>query len=81
MSALEIRFSGSRWAVYVSGAGAYRMLRALRDGRPPEFDRRRRRYIVTESLAGDLLALADAEGRRTVVLGQPEQPVDQGRLW
>ncbi|RHW25449.1 hypothetical protein D0Z08_19680 [Nocardioides immobilis] len=82
MTALEVRFTGSRWAVYVAGGGAYRMLRNLRDGRPPEFDRRRRRYVVTERVARDLLAAAEADGRRVVVTGQSEtDAASQGVLW
>jgi hypothetical protein len=81
MTPLAVRFTGSRWAAYVTGPGASRMLRQLRDGRAPDWERGRRAFVVTERVASDLLALADAEGRPVIVTGQPEQAVDQGRLW
>lgn len=82
MSALHVRFTGSRWATYVSGGGASRMLRELRGGKAAEWDRVRRRYVVTERIAADLIAYAERQGRHVVVTGQSEtDAATQGALW
>jgi hypothetical protein len=78
---ITVKFSGSRWAVYVKGPGARRELRDLRGGKPPEYDQRRRAYICTERIAADLLDRLEGQERPHRVGGQAEQPIEQGRLW
>lgn len=82
MSGLQVRFTGSRWATYVNGPGASRLLSEVRDGKAPHWDVGKRAFIVTERVAGDFLALADAHGRRVQVFGQSEtEAATQAGLW
>ena len=82
MTSLSLRFTESRWCVYVRGPGASQLLRELRDGKAPEWDRGKRAFVVTERVAGDLLARADADGRHVNVVGRSEtEAAEQGALW
>ena len=81
MSALHVRFTGSRWATYISGPGASRLLSEVRGGKAPKWEVSKRAFIVTERVAGDFLA-SRACCRRVETTGQSEtEAATQGALW